>query len=593
MGLWSFLNALKMFDYVFDFLLTGEDISRPSIDGSKWNAVANPIVYRFTRKDFIFNQINDVGGAIEIQINGSNQTANFSSGDNLWIQSDNGIYSQPVTVFSSAFGGGNTTILCNESYISAAPGGYANNNTLRPLYKLSIGVYSGSTLLGTNAYSGNKKGEIIADVSRPLWSNMSPDLNIDLMISSASFKDSNAYKSFYIDYNETWVGSSNTAVSDFPNVLYAVYGARQIPALYGGNMYEYVFTANSEVLNYTDFTSGWTNEGSGESWIFGSSDAQVLLTINVSKRARTSLSVLSGLTLEISINTDSSDDVVLKVYFSNGQSIDFGVIVGTSNSTQSIVLTSDITYFEIEADDTITATGTTLIINDVTVSTSSLNKFLTKLDTYVMWRDWPCLVSIIVNEEQLSNVYLDLDGNGQSSDEYYNASLVIYDLKNIVLDQSVDYFQMTLKQFGTNNIISEEKQVILKDVCDNPIMLLARNTLGGCISWLFDVSQDYTFEYADGRKAKRLVLFADNLTLNEWESLQDFITLGEVYRNNIVELTSSTIKTKSRIGSQVYAVDQDGNTVGVTVIPTKNTTKTRQIKNRFEIEIEYPEEFNA
>jgi len=123
--------------------------------------------------------------------------------------------------------------------------------------------------------------------------------------------------------------------------------------------------------------------------------------------------------------------------------------------------------------------------------------------------------------------------------------------------------------------------------------LIGRNTLGGCLSWLFDISQDYTFEYADGRKAKRLVLFAEDLTLNEWEALQDFITLGEVYRENIVELTSSTLKTKSRIGSQVYAVDQDGNKVGVIVIPINNQTKTRQVKHKFQIEIEYPEEFNA
>lgn len=156
---------------------------RPEITSpaaSEWNAVGNPIVYKFTRKDFLFTQINDIGGAIEIQINGSDQTANFTAGDKLWLESDNAVYSQSVTVFSSAFGGGNTTILCTEAYISAAPGGYVNNNTLRPLYKLSIGIYSGSTLLGTNAYSGDRKGNIIADVSRPLWSNMSPDINGDL-----------------------------------------------------------------------------------------------------------------------------------------------------------------------------------------------------------------------------------------------------------------------------------------------------------------------------------------------------------------------------------------------------------------------------
>jgi hypothetical protein len=108
---------------------------------------------------------------------------------------------------------------------------------------------------------------------------------------------------------------------------------------------------------------------------------------------------------------------------------------------------------------------------------------------------------------------------------------------------------------------------------------------------MFDVDQDYTFDYGNSIKAKRQVLKTNNLTINEWESLQDFISLGEVYRNNIVEFSSTTIKTSSRIGQQAYVISSAGVKTGVIVIPTNNSTRTRQIKHYFEIEIEYPEEF--
>jgi hypothetical protein len=108
---------------------------------------------------------------------------------------------------------------------------------------------------------------------------------------------------------------------------------------------------------------------------------------------------------------------------------------------------------------------------------------------------------------------------------------------------------------------------------------------------MFDVNQEYTFDYGNGRKAKRLVLTTVNLTINEWESLQDFITLGEVYRENIVEFTSTTDATSRRIGQQVYVLNQDGTKIGVIALPTRNTTRTKQIRHIFELEIEYPEEF--
>lgn len=215
---------------------------------------------------------------------------------------------------------------------------------------------------------------------------------------------------------------------------------------------------------------------------------------------------------------------------------------------------------------------------------ATLPKFLTKLDTLVMWRGWPFAVDFIVGEDFSGDLEVKVPLTIYSSPTdagLYSAVLTGLEPEWIRLaNQSGDY-------------VSEEKTIELRDACKNPVMLMARNSLGGVLQWLFSYSQEYTFDYGDGRKAKRLVLSVTGLTLNEWEALQDFITLGEVYKNNIVEFTVSTNKTSTRIGQQVYVVNADGSKIGVIVIPTANTTLTKQVKHTFQIEIEYPEVFSV
>jgi hypothetical protein len=94
-----------------------------------------------------------------------------------------------------------------------------------------------------------------------------------------------------------------------------------------------------------------------------------------------------------------------------------------------------------------------------------------------------------------------------------------------------------------------------------------------------------------GRKVKRMVLFAENLTLNEWEGLNELISFRETYHNNVIDI-STTTRSKSVIGSQVWVVDQEGNATGVVVVPSSFRTETRNETHSLEIEIEFPETTN-
>lgn len=244
--------------------------------------------------------------------------------------------------------------------------------------------------------------------------------------------------------------------------------------------------------------------------------------------------------------------------------------------------------------------GGNLFLYTTFVSGTPKGLFLTKLDRPKIYRGFPFLISIIVGDLNagsiLNVIYLDINGNSvgtANSDNVPDIDGAVYSFditKILAIPDSAKTVLLTFYNL-TPIALSVTVTCDIIDPCENPVLLIGRNSLGGILTWLFDGGQEYNFDYGDQRKAKRLVLFTEHLNINQWESLQDFITLGEVYKENILELTSETNKTSKRIDQQLYVVDTAGNKIGVVAIPTKNRTLTSRIKHQFEVEIEYPEEF--
>jgi hypothetical protein len=221
----------------------------------------------------------------------------------------------------------------------------------------------------------------------------------------------------------------------------------------------------------------------------------------------------------------------------------------------------------------------------------SPTKLLTKFTRFTMWRGYPFLIGAIIHEDISNNICL-TTGLVASTPVSYSGKVVSFDVNNTLIDQSVSDVDIQVVEVSVSDIpVSEQINIEFRDACENAIMLMGRNSLGGPLQWMFDENQEYTFDYGNGIKAKRMRLFADDLTIDQWEALQDFFTLGEVYKNNIREFTSDTIKTATRTDNQVYVIDSDGNKIGVIVIPRQPSTETKQVKHTFEIEIEYPEQF--
>lgn len=137
---------------------------------------------------------------------------------------------------------------------------------------------------------------------------------------------------------------------------------------------------------------------------------------------------------------------------------------------------------------------------------------------------------------------------------------------------------------------TKEEVFDVVEPCRNPVMLFWKNSLGGDSWWLFEHDQEVSYTLSDA-KARRMVLRAGNLTADQWEALNELNHIGQVYKQNVREFTSSVNKSHVRDGTQVYVVDEDGNKTGVVVIPRSSVMFTRARRHEFEIEIEFPERY--
>lgn len=85
------------------------------------------------RYNHYFEQVNNNGGNIQLQFNGVDKTTDFVVGQNIWILSDNGLYSVQAQITASTFST-NTLVTVSSSYLGAAPGGSTDRGNLRNLF---------------------------------------------------------------------------------------------------------------------------------------------------------------------------------------------------------------------------------------------------------------------------------------------------------------------------------------------------------------------------------------------------------------------------------------------------------------------------
>lgn len=489
---------------------------------------------------------------------------------------------------------------------------FTSTNYSNAGYRLEVEIWDATAAakIADAKYYANSTGALTVDVSAFLKSSMSLDNDADLT-SGTVYVDGNWIK-YYIKYQEVWTASSESQVNDSGNPRWAIYGGLQIGVI--NDFTDYVDTVldflqiketgttiyNQKSLisficstsNSFFVTNHWSKENGTEvqtllapsSWsddsnnptlVFDGKSATtftetVALTGEVGI-AYQELKVNSGTTIEISIQNvmsgpGTTQGFIITLYLcdENGAVLasdsHSGSGLGTTTDTLSLTPTADAYYLYIKAQITDGASAVTFI------SPTTIGTDITTF-TYNYVLDSTDEVAITATEKaNLAQIIPD------STDDQVTVKLV----RNVA---SVP--RTLLSEVVTYNIIED---------CQNIVMLAWRNSLGGWECYPFTYNQEYTWHYSD-RKAKRLTLFADNLTLAQWEAIQGLNTLGDLYQTPINEMTTSLNRTSATIGQSVYVLNSDGTKTGVNVIGQANTTATKQKTHSAVVTIEYPELF--
>lgn len=490
---------------------------------------------------------------------------------------------------------------------------FTSTNYANAGYRMEVEIWDATAAakIADAKYYANSSGAVTVDVSAFLRSNMSLDLEANLT-SGTVYEDVNWIK-YYIKYQEVWTASSESQVNDSGDPRYAIYGGLQIGS--ANNFTDYVDTV-LDFLNVSDSIQTIIGEKSLISFICSTSNSffavnhwslqfgsavQTLLAPNAwtddplnpsnvfDGRSATTFTETAVVTTEVGLAYQE-----LKVNAGETVSIAIQNIMSGPGATQGFVITMYLCDENraIVASDSHSGTGAGTT-TDTLVLTPTHDAYYLYLKAQIT--DGSSAITFIaptpIGTDLTTFTYnYVLDSIDETSISAANKAY----LAQIVPDSTDELVTVKLVQTGSlapKTLLSEVKTITIVEDCQNIVVLSWRNTAGGWQCHPFTYNQEYTFDYGNGKKAKRLTLYADNLTLNQWEAIQGLNTTGETYRNTITEMTTSLNRTSSKIGQSVYVLNSDGTKTGVIVINQANTTQTKQQRHSAVVTIEYPELF--
>jgi len=450
-------------------------------------------------------------------------------------------------------------------------------------YRLVVEVWNSLTAakIADGKFYANSAGAVVVDVSEFLKGNMSTDNNSNLT-SGSIYTDSNIFRKYYIKYQEVWTASSEVQVNDVANLRFAIYGGLQI-----GVANDFTDYVPANVTKKFLMLSASPKSIAGHNFLFGVIGIANSMAI-FEKYSDGVLSAVASLVIPTEtvnlirlysgpVYNRVDVTVVYSGAFTNGRpaggGFPFDTVTGNFATSAAVAHNNFNAYHK-------AISGTSGVEYKIYVDVNSSN-----LGGSVF------LNMILYDVAKTSSASID------SVPVTYNG-LYVLTLTTVLFTPAFVEIVLDNATGGNVNwdvtcadaleIGSETKTITIDEDCPNIIMLAWRNSLGGTECFPFVINQEYSWYYGD-RKAKRLTLFANNLTLSQWESIQGLNTLGELYRTPITEFTTSINRTSSTVGQSVYVLNADGTKTGVNVIGQPNTTNTKQKTHQAVVTIEYPE----
>lgn len=583
-----------------------------------WSGTRSPIIYTIIRNDFNPGNLIDNGaGFVRLE---SDSYLDFAVGTKIALVSHGGALSDWTGQYLAV---GEVTF--SESYPSptfhlsrcdldipfngalSINDFYINNLSSEPInyYHIYVEVWSNENPQGshrriaTAKYSADKHGLTLIDVSWALNSILNANNDSDLTLAgNQSYRDVNIHCQFYIKWQLIYEAPT-ILQSDIAFIKNAIYGSRQIGDFDDGvgnlvmyNDYGLFDFANGGVrwpvkvvrpvalLNYPYTINFFAAEHTilfvsvGANGVISTEEISGASTVNGCYRLK--IHSTNNLIKQQEIVVISSTAYVNTVVFTTGSALIPGQIlppVVLIENFASIDIQSGFYILEVSGTSTISGgSGTQMVVTAQLLSggyggtvIQSVQITLTDTDT-----DTNATVAFIGYSGYADTIYVigeyTVSGGGDGS------------------------FQGTATLKSRN----QSEALIVRqnnDDCENIVMLQWRNSLGTDECFAFQHNQEIYFDYGD-YKAKRATLFAENLTEDQWDAIQDLNTLGKVVRK---AWGNSFLLKKSheRVGQQAYVINSAGNKIAVLVIRQSNSTYTKQKKHTAVITIEYPEHLSA
>lgn len=428
-------------------------------------------------------------------------------------------------------------------------------------------------------FYSDTSGNVIVNVANFLKDNMSLENNSNIA-SVTTFTDNN-WINYYIKYREFWTAGSESQVDDVANLRYAIYGGLQLGSINsfasyipGDSAKKFLNLAGSASINRA-FTIS----------VIGSSNMAVRVDryLNSTYVESRGEAVTANAVNRVNAYETVNDRVDFTLFSPSTETYSNGRAVGAGFPFDSLTLGN--------ASSSGVAAGDFNAINRAYSGTQDVPVILLIDVTSTN------LTGAVTLNFSLFNAAKSLSVNITPVPITYNGIYAINLLSStfdpafieLILDNgSAGAVDWELDVIET--VASKTVTIPVKELCDNTVMLQWKNSLGGDECYPFQINQEYTFQYGD-RKAKRLTLFAEGLTLTQWEAIQGLNTNGELYKTPITEMLTTTNRTMKTVGQSVNIYNSDGTKTGVNVINQTNTTNTKQKTHSAVVTIEYPELF--
>lgn len=601
----------------------------PNLTPTTIQAMKLPITQKLSRIDHYLGGFGtNVGGFLQVTIYGADHTTYYEAGNTIVFFGGSTVDGRWVTttVTSSAFVGGDTTILTGLAWetIFVETGNRITNLSKKPDYRMEVAIEDDAgNLLIDKIYLRfpDMPADRYLDFSPYLKTLVNPKWdNVNMLNTGVFTETENGYGGHFLKWKyktrELYTGtvgswstlsSTNYSILAQPDLVNQFKNYGGLDQFIKGRGYE-DYHLEESILGKGSMTPFFNFSAGQADWVYD--DVSGMAKVSGLSNWLTFNLPSSMIRTPTGMKTDSG--VLLKIYYFGSNpnpSNQFAIQLRNSVTTSTQTLSNTGSFFAIEDPAngeydqvmircSVYDTGDMFIRSLVVTISDEVHFFSPLYGQFKAWLNYPFQFDILSNEFATSatTYLLDADKNVLYNLGTYGGSKT-YDLcHHCITDTDLIDKRIKFLRVYTGGA-SKLMEIPVEVPCKNPIYIQGTTRLGNRMCWLFENKQEYTITNTNGKNVKRMKLFAERLTLVQWEALTNFFSNDIIFdQSPYARLTSNFYGAWESLRVQetreVMILYPRGDFQGTAdliscvVVDASNTTDTSQEIHSFEMTIE-------